>query len=100
MTDRTHFFDHAQLIAAMDTGDWAITKSPEWTNSPSRLVWSVTRQTAPFCDDSGTRLWSGATAMEALTTAAESLRVPLPYAEFNLKCKSLRKRLAAQWSIE
>lgn len=66
-----------QVLDALNTGDWKLLRSlpaPYLTDEANgRFAWSVERQTAPFCDEAGNRLWHGSTAFGALQAARAAL---------------------------
>ena len=69
--------DALEVIRALDSLEWAIMRHPPCTfltdEANIEHAWSVERTLAPYCDEEGTRRWSGPTALEALKAGKAAL---------------------------
>lgn len=69
--------DAERVLGAMESGRWSVERcdpAPFLTDEYNAAnAWIVRRKQAPYCDASGTRQWSGATAIEALSKGIAAL---------------------------
>ena len=75
----------AAVMEILSTGVWTLTRhkpDPQMTDNFNQTnAWSASRLAAPYCDEQGCRLWTGASAYEALVAAHRALTLPLPCQE-------------------
>jgi hypothetical protein len=62
--------DAEEVLQALDSCEWNLVRIPpsSWLTDEAnqQMAWGVSRTLPPFCSPDGTRVWNGATAIEAI----------------------------------